>query len=684
MTATPLTFRRRFWAEALSAELAPYTGRMAGSLRTALAAAIAVSIMLPLQMQGIGNGLYMLLLVSYEQPRLTLRTGLRELIMQLSGIIAALVLIQASGNAPMARVLGVAVFTFMSSFIVRAGRAPAIGFPFCVFSATTLSFWELHLPEKTLIQMSLWPVASGAVAIACAVAIEHLLHVRDPIKRLWQEIDIRLDAVEQLLRLYARSANREQSEPAVRAVTRLAFAGQTKMQALVEEMGERGDFPRAPLVIPMFARLVDLVASLGRQSTLFDAAECARFGRAADVCAALRERRHPSGETPERVRVGEQTKLLDQIEETLDEIATAPEIEQPEPHWQRPEPSDSGLLADAFTNSEYLYFSLRVSLCATLCYVLYNALQWPGLSTAVPTVLITSLGTTGAIKQKQFFRFIGSAIGGVVLGIGAVVFLFPYMDSVTPLVVLVSVVMFASAWIARSPHLGYAGMQMGFAFCLIALSGLSTPVDLSPARDRVAGVGLALIVMWFVFDRTAAVQTTAAMRATLARLLRSVARLLRTNASAPDRRALIVQSNGLRALIANELSTIRKLAEAVPYEFGTDREHELRVSDGILEVTLGAASLTLNVFAMLHDEEYEGAVNEERLAVLHQDLAQQIEQAALAIERRSVAELAQMRSGKDLAAHLDQPRYAEHVQNVIARYREFRAMLPVVVAPAAE
>jgi hypothetical protein len=190
--------------------------------------------------------------------------------------------------------------------------------------------------------------------------------------------------------------------------------------------------------------------------------------------------------------------------------------------------------------------------------------------------------------------------------------------------------------------------------------------------------------MWFVFDRAAPVRTTAANRATRVRLLRSVARLLRTNASAPDRRALIVQSNGLRTLIANELSTIRKLAEAVPYEFGRDREHELRVSDGILEVTLGAASLTLNVFAMLHDEEYEGAVSEERLALLHQDLAQQIEQAALAIERRSVGELAQMRSGKDLAAHLDQPRYAEHVQNVIARYREFRAMLPVVVAPAAE
>jgi len=682
MTAMRLDERRRFWTEALSAELSPYPGRMAGSLRTALAASLALCIMLPLQMPAIGNGLYMLMLVSYEQPRLTLYTGLRELLMQLAGVMAALLLVEASGNAPIARVLGVAVFTFVCSFIAKAGRAPAIGFPFCVFSATTLSFWELHLPAQTIINMSLWPVASAAVAIACAVAVEHLLHVRDPIERLWQEIDARLEAVEKLLRLYAGAADAGQLELAHRAVTRLAFSGQTKMQALVDEAGERGAFPRAPLVVPMFARLVDLVAALRRRNSGFDSIECERFVRAADVCAVLRRRRQAAGITVERSHGGEQAKLLDQIEETLDEIVTAPDIAPPEPDLPKPRRPDSGFYADAFSNPEYLYFSLLVSLCATFCYILYNVLHWPGISTAVPTVLITSLGTTGAIKQKQLFRFIGSALGGVVLGIGALVFLFPYMDSVTPLVVLVAGVMLASAWIARSPHLGYAGMQMGFSFCLVALSGLATPVDLGPARDRVAGVGLALIVMWFVFDRAYAVRTTAAMRATLARLLRSVARLLDTTASAPDRPAMLAQSHGLRALIANEISNIRKLAEVVPYEFGADRERELRTSEGILDAALGAASLALNVFAMLHDEEYEGAANDENLEQLHRNLARQIERAALAIEQQSVGALGRMQPAEELTPRLDGIRHAEHVRNVIARYREFRTILPVVLAPA--
>lgn len=208
----------------------------------------------------------------------------------------------------------------------------------------------------------------------------------------------------------------------------------------------------------------------------------------------------------------------------------------------------------------------------------HNVLHWPGISTAVPTVLITGLGTTGAIKQKQFFRFIGSAPGGVVLGIGAVVFLFPHMDSVAPLVVLVAGVMFAAAWIARSSHLGYVGMQMGFSFCLIALSGPSTPVNLAPAWDRVAGVGLALIIMWFVCHAGHAGPSAALRSAVIGR----------HRFGAPDREAMVAQSRGVRTLIANEISSIRKLAEVVPYEFGTNRERERRVSDGILEIERAA------------------------------------------------------------------------------------------------
>lgn len=66
----------------------------------------------------------------------------------------------------------------------------------------------------------------------------------------------------------------------------------------------------------------------------------------------------------------------------------------------------------------------------------------------VTTVFFTALGTTGATKQKSFLRILGAAIGGPVLGIGCTACLFPLMDSITSLVVLVATIAFIAAWCA--------------------------------------------------------------------------------------------------------------------------------------------------------------------------------------------------------------------------------------------
>lgn len=67
---------------------------------------------------------------------------------------------------------------------------------------------------------------------------------------------------------------------------------------------------------------------------------------------------------------------------------------------------------DAWTNPEYRHYASKLSLCATLCYVIYNALDWPGISTATLTVLVAGLSTTGVTNQKMLFRIAGALIGG--------------------------------------------------------------------------------------------------------------------------------------------------------------------------------------------------------------------------------------------------------------------------------
>src|SRR5262249_804967 len=93
-------------------------------------------------------------------------------------------------------------------------------------------------------------------------------------------------------------------------------------------------------------------------------------------------------------------------------------------------------------------FGLKISLCATLCYIVYHALDYPEISTAVTTVFVAGLTSTGVMKQKLTHRVVGSTIGGLFLGLGSIVFLFPHMDSITALYGLVAGVSFIAAWCA--------------------------------------------------------------------------------------------------------------------------------------------------------------------------------------------------------------------------------------------
>ncbi len=131
-------------------------------------------------------------------------------------------------------------------------------------------------------------------------------------------------------------------------------------------------------------------------------------------------------------------------------------------------------------------------------------ISWPGTSTAALTVLIAGLSTTGATNQKMLFRIVGAIIGGVVFGIGCIVCVYPFADTALPFLLSVACVSFLGAWIARSAHLGYVGLQIVFSFYLVAfqeygvplpglmsiagaLHGFAAPIQMTIGRDRVVG-----------------------------------------------------------------------------------------------------------------------------------------------------------------------------------------------------
>jgi multidrug resistance protein MdtO len=159
------------------------------------------------------------------------------------------------------------------------------------------------------------------------------------------------------------------------------------------------------------------------------------------------------------------------------------------------------LVRDAFSNLDHLKFGLKGGLAASLCYMIYNAIAWPGISTAITTCLLTALTTVGFSRQKQILRFAGAVVGGVIFGMGAQIAVLPYLDSIAAFTVLFVAVSAVGAWFATSsPRLAYFGVQLIIAFYLINLQEFKQQISLGVARDRVVGILLGLFAMWLVFD----------------------------------------------------------------------------------------------------------------------------------------------------------------------------------------
>jgi multidrug resistance protein MdtO len=236
---------------------------------------------------------------------------------------------------------------------------------------------------------------------------------------------------------------------------------------------------------------------------------------------------------------------------------------------------------DALSNSEHLKWGLKGGLAASLCYVVYTSIAWPGISTAVTTCLLTALTTVGFSRQKQILRFAGAVVGGFVFGMGSQVFILPYLDSIAGFTVLFIAVSALAAWFTTaSPRLSYFGVQIVVAFYLINLQEFRIQTSLAVARDRVVGILLGLFVMWLVFDQLWGTLAGVEMKKTYISNLRCLAQLARQ--PFPEEKRLAVEhSFSLRETINANFDNVRSLADGVLFEFGSPRQQDLALRSQI-------------------------------------------------------------------------------------------------------
>jgi len=173
-------------------------------------------------------------------------------------------------------------------------------------------------------------------------------------------------------------------------------------------------------------------------------------------------------------------------------------------HSPKPKGSDPdkrGLfVSDAFTNPAHAQFALKVTFAGMFCYIVYMAIDWSGIHTALITCTFIALESTEATLYKGTLRIVGCVIGGA-LGLFTIVFLMPHMETIASLVVVVACASAIAAWVAAgSERISYAGLQIAFAFFYSVFQGYAPDTDLDNVRNRVVGILFGLIVTGLVFQ----------------------------------------------------------------------------------------------------------------------------------------------------------------------------------------
>lgn len=665
------------WFKWFVDDLRPTPGRFESSLRIVLTVVLALILMLTLQMPFVSLGLYIIFVLARQSPAVSLRAALLTIIVASLSVVLELAVVIATDNDPMARLLSVAAITFVAGVLTQASSfaplAPTLGFLYC----TVIALWETQRPADTIVKNSLYLVGVVALVLGCGVLIEYLLASRNPVLSLLQERKTRYRALETMFRTYANGAPREKLFAAYLPVARLALAGQRGMQELYNAIVQRNLDPKGLPIgtrvrVTLLAELVDVSAAFATANPSSDELELRqRCAWIADRCRELESGSGPQLEAKSTV------SSLRRVEETLDALMAMP-MDSGDAEEKKlivlPTAKVPFFLPGALRARTTLFFGLKISFCATLCYVAYHALDYPGISTAVTTVLVAGLTSTGAMKQKLAHRVAGSIVGGPILGLGSVVFLLPLMDSIASLCVLVAGVAFIAAWCAAGRRFGYIGLQIAFSFFTVALAASKAPSELAPARDRLIGIGLALVIMWFVFDQIWPVRTVSMMRQALVRVLRGQAQLFKLAGSAIESGVLASRIDAHRHSVSTTIAEIRALHEAVLYEFGIDHEAHRATGEMILRAALSSGALFWNELAVLERNDDRDLRNSPRLLAIRSILSNRLDDLAESVEKNRPVE-PRVREGLAELQRLPDPREAEYASAMISRYKNMESIL---------
>lgn len=598
-----------FWPwfrQVFISESAPYPGRVNTVARMVVAATLVMLVTMTFRIPGAALAGYYAILLTRDNLAATWKQGVTFVLAFGVGTLYTILSMMLVRDYPVLQFFWVIGTLYLIFFVIRTmpNYGAAAGFSFLIANAIPL--WDRFIPVEAQLESTLWQTAVVAMGAGVTILAEVVYRIFSHSNPTLSAIDGLLDTASQI----TRSVARHQPPPhAVRAqAIQYSMVGTGRLRTTLLRQGV-APARRAYLsaLIALVGRLIDLATTLDSTACNPTAQDTTRLlalsRRLEEIRTELRESGVIVTASPEATeQPSPSVPLLPELERTVALITQVFHREEDidDPLHQLEVPSRSSLfLPDAFHNRDYHTFAFAGCLAASICYILYNALNWPGISTSVATCIITALTNIGTSRQKQVLRLGGAIVGGLIIGIPAQVFILPNLDGIFGYTLFFAAGTAIAAWFATSsPRLSYFGMQIALAFYIINFENFSVPTNLTPARDRVIGVLLGVVAMGLVFDRFGPKSAADLMRQLFVRTLRQLADLI-ASPGERERPVMIRRIRALRVQINDGFTSLAAQMDAVQFEFGPRRAPQLAVRERLQSAQPAMRSIYLLALAFL-------------------------------------------------------------------------------------
>ena len=552
-------------AELLRDELTLSPERAARIVRMTVIVALVVVISMALRVPEAAVSAYMIFFFAQRDVALTVLGGVAAAIGLTVALMLTIVVFLVALDQPALRLPLMVLFAFGGMYLMRATPAGAIGLVvgFIIFYAFTFAD-QMPSPEALVRGLCwLWVVIVYPVAL---LMLADLAFGSRPERVYRDGIGARLAAAADLL-----AATEDDARPRAR-LQRLMRLGARDLVPYVERGGPPATAPLRATLLRQTELLGLLVRdlpdelrhsagarpALARAGAACDGARRALLGgdgTTAGDFELLAVERRGLATTPPATRAVVlplvnciQTIVLS-VRELSSSAATPP---LPPPPRQAPA-----------SRTEAVQFALKTTLAATTAYLIYSGLEWYSIHTATITCFFVAEDSAGATIHKLTLRLTGALIGAS-LGMLAILFILPALESVGGLAVLIAAVTLLAAWVGTaSPRIAYAGWQIAIAFYLTVLQGFTRTSKLYIGRDRVIGIFIGNILMSIVFTSLWPVRAAPEQRTALSRAVAALAAMLR---AAPDDRDALDRAE---AELYTQMTKARQYLPLLPFE----REH---------------------------------------------------------------------------------------------------------------